>query len=936
MTALVGRDDTLALAADAVAAARGGEGRVLLVLGEAGIGKTALLGEIAARAGAAGMLVLSGRAAEHERELPFGLATDALDDHAATIHPRRLESLGATREAELAAVLPSVAQHVAPAVASPAERFRYHHSLRALLELLAREKPVALLLDDVHWADDASIELLLHLLRRPPRAPHLLVIAARRIEPAPRLLDALRAARAGETVFLGPLDAEASEALLASVPDPARRERLAQEANGNPLFLTELARVAGDPDAPLPPTLLAAVGQELAALPPDARTLLDGAAVAGDPFDPELAAQAARRDDDGLAGLDALVAADLIRPEGASRRFRFRHPLLRRATYDTAPPAWRLAAHERAARALGARGAPAAARAFHLAQAAKPGDDEAVGVLVEAAGAAMATSPATAAHWYRAALALLPADARGRRAELLGPLGLALGFAGRLEEARGALEEVLALVPAGDPGRPLLASLRAMLDNLMGRHAAARRELEAALAEAPDGPARLPLETALATTATFSFDGATMRRHAERALALAGDDEALAGARILADALAGIGALWEADPDAAAAHTDRALAAFDAAADEALLAWPNAPWALGYGLLLLDRLAEGLPVASRGLDVITRAHAGHMLAPLALLRAMMATNALELGDATHWVDVGEETARLGGMGYQLQWALWLRAGLATVRGDRVESRRLDAESRPLVEALPHDDLIRPTGLCNLAAQRADDDPERCIEEMVAAAGFELEGLDVTWSSWLRLVLVRAGLALGRREDAERWARATEDVAARHGLPIGAARGVTARAELALDAGDADGAVALLPPAIAEFEAYGFRIDALPARILLGRALAAAGDAEAARAVLDAVVAESEERGAWRFRDAAAAELRRLGVRLRPGMGPRGEREELTQREHEIAALVVDGRSNKQVAAALFLSEKTVEAHLSRAYAKLGVKTRRELAAAWQR
>ena len=119
------------------------------------------------RAEAAGLLVLDGRAAEHERDVPFGLVIDALDDHVATLHPRRIESVGA----DLAAVLPSAAASAGAAPAAPGagERFRCHRALRALIEMLGRERPVALLLDDLHWADDASIELVL-APAPPPRA----------------------------------------------------------------------------------------------------------------------------------------------------------------------------------------------------------------------------------------------------------------------------------------------------------------------------------------------------------------------------------------------------------------------------------------------------------------------------------------------------------------------------------------------------------------------------------------------------------------------------------------------------------------------------------------------------------------------------------------------------------------------------------------------
>src|SRR3954452_3684846 len=217
---LLGRDRELAAAATAVAAVGSGESRSVGLLGEAGIGKSALLGAIAERGRDGGLLVLGARAAEHERDVPFGLVIDALDDHVATLHPRRIEALGP----DLGAVLPAASTDTPrPAGAGAAERFRYHRALRALLEMLARERPVALLLDDLHWADEGSLELVLHLLRRPPRAPHLLAVALRPVDAATRRLDAARSTLGFTELPLPPLTRAESLALLAAVPDPARR-----------------------------------------------------------------------------------------------------------------------------------------------------------------------------------------------------------------------------------------------------------------------------------------------------------------------------------------------------------------------------------------------------------------------------------------------------------------------------------------------------------------------------------------------------------------------------------------------------------------------------------------------------------------------------------------------------------------------------------------
>ena len=940
---LLGREAELDLCGSAVAAAAGGDARVLAVLGQAGIGKSALLGVVRERAESTGMLVLEGRAAEHERDVPFGLAIDALDDHVAGLHPRRLESLGEDRERELAAVLPAVARHAEAAeTAGAAERYRYHRALRALIELLAAERPVALLLDDVHWADGASLEWILHLVRRPARAAHLLVVALRPVDPAPRLLDALRGSPGAEHLELGPLPDAAARELLAPVHDDVLSSRLIEEAGGNPLYLRELALVAAEPGMPLPPTLMAAVQQEVAALPPASRALIDGAAVAGDPFDPELAARAAGLEEDALVPLDRLVAADLVRPTGTARGFRFRHPVVRRAVYDAAPPAWRLAAHERAADALEERGAPTPARAYHVEQAARPGDDAAVELLVRAAVESADTSPATAAHWYGAALRLLPAEDAERRAGLLAPMALALAGAGRLPEARDAFLESSELLPEDSPIRLLLLAGCVSMENVLGRYAEARQRLERALAALPaEAPleAKAMLEAQLALAATFPADAPAMRVWSQRALQTAAESgaersPALAGAALLARGLAAIGALWDGDGRAAREHGERAEDEFGAAPDEVIVLCSESAWAIGQALLFLERVEASVAVTRRGLAVARAARLGHILTPLTSLLSMALTDALEVPESKALAETAEETSRLQGLDYQLQWALWLRAGMAWVQGDTAEVRRVEAECRPLLEALAPDDVFGPIGLCNLAAYRAGEDPAGAIRDMIAAAGPELDYGDPTWSGWLLLMLVRAALAIGDMDEAERFADVIERRATEHELPIGLSRVGSARAEIALAAGDAETAATLALEAAAEQERLGSMLDALPSRLCAGRALAALDRRDEAEAELRGVAEEAARREAWRFRDEAASDLRRLGVRLKAAAGRGGD--ELTEREREIAALVAEGRSNKQVAAALFLSEKTIEHHLSRVYGKLGVRSRTELAAAFAR
>jgi DNA-binding NarL/FixJ family response regulator len=927
---LVGRETELAAAARAVADVKQGSSRALGVFGEAGIGKSALLAAVRDLSQDEGMLVLAARAAEHERDVPFGVAVDALDDHVAAMHPRRVASLGT----DLGAVLPAAAARStsqAQSDAGASERFRYHRALRSLLELLGREQPVVLMLDDLHWADDASVEFVLHLLRRPPRGAHLLAFALRPVDPAPRLLDAARHAPGLTHVSLLPLEHEASLVLLRELADPAMRERVAREAAGNPLFLAELARAARQPTGSLPPTLVAAVRLEVDALESCPRTLLEGAAVCGDPFDPELAGAAADQEmSEALAALDQLVAADLVHPTGDGRGFRFRHPLVRRAVYDTIPPTWRLGAHERAATALGARGASASVRAYHVEQYARPGDDGAIALLAEAAAAAADTSPATAARWYDAAHRLLPEGDHERSVGLLAPMALALANAGRLEASRNALAEVIDVLPGEPtPQRLALVAACAAIEGVLGHHGDARRRLLDALQDAP-AEARAGLALEMAVGAFWRGHAADMREWATRAEDVARGDPVV---RVSAGGLGALGALWQGDADTAYSSLDSAAGLFASVDDTALAARLDCARDLGVMELHAERFADAAATGARGAAIARRTRQGHALVPLVIVRAMAFVNLLDLDAAVREGESAEEGARLQGVPHLLQYALWELALVRHLRGETLEAERAVGEFSELVPHLEPSDLTR-TGSCTVAALSVDEDPERCISEMQRVAGSRIEDANPTWSTWLLLVLTRAGVASGRLDEAAAWAdRATRQAAALR-LPAGAVRGACARGEVLLARDQ--------PAAAADVAAYavagGIRVDAprdtVDARLLAGRALAAAGHRDEAVQSLKRAAGDAASGCGFRMRDEAALQLRALGEGLpaetrRVASGGNGE---LSPREREVADLVALGRSNKQVAATLFLSDRTVEYHLSAVYRKLGVRSRTELAA----
>jgi predicted ATPase len=200
---LVGRAAELGALERAMAELERGPGAVALV-GEPGIGKTRLLAELGARADDQGLIVLSGSASELERELPFWIFVDALDEYVQGLDPRRLRSIPEDTLAELSHVLPSLpAPEEGPPPAMQDERYRTHRAVCHLLEALAATKPLVLLLDDLHWADSGSIELLGALLRRPPSAPVLIAMAMRPHQLSDRLFGAIeRAHREGSLTQL--------------------------------------------------------------------------------------------------------------------------------------------------------------------------------------------------------------------------------------------------------------------------------------------------------------------------------------------------------------------------------------------------------------------------------------------------------------------------------------------------------------------------------------------------------------------------------------------------------------------------------------------------------------------------------------------------------------------------------------------------------------
>ena len=946
---LVGRRDELLAFERTLADVEREEARALGLRGEPGIGKSRLLAELGGRARDRGLLVLAGRAAELERDLTFAVLQDALAplvNEEATA--RAVSEVEEAQLRELAAVLPPTGPlaEVEPALVS-GERHRVARSVRALLERVAADRPVALLLDDVHWADPASVDVLALLLHRPPRGRVLMALAARAGR-ARELESGLAAAQqngTGEILELGPLPPEVVKDLL---PEAGRatRERLYRESGGNPFYLQELARGGGSgPDdggraglVGVPRAVRAALARELAALPDDARQVLEGAAVVGDPFELELAALVAAVEEEvALASLDELLAAELVRPTKQPRRFRFRHPLVRRAVYEEAGGGWRLGAHARAAEALAARGATPARRAHHVERAARPGDLAALDLLAAAAEEAAPSAPATAAGWYEAALRLLPDGPEyvDRRMALLGAQGRALVSAGRPAEARGVLRRLLAMLPGAAAERvrvvEALADLEAQwLDDREEAGRLLRAEREALGDREPGLAAVLTFAMARQRAAGGEHEAAEGLAENARAAARAAGDGALEAAAAATVADAAHCRLRRDDP-AALAAVDRKIADAGALVDG--LADEEAAERLQMFLWLFTaRFFTGdFPgaheAAERGLR-LARGTGQGLLAPVFLCRGMVDWEMGRPEGAEEDQEEALESALVSGNSHLVFWAS-VGLGLIALARGRTEAALAHGQAAwDAVGVVPYSQA----GYSVADVRLARGDPRGALQALETFGGVNpalwtldrLRALDV---------LVRVLLALDRVDEAAEWAeRAPAEGGGRRAGVFGAII-AHAQARVLLAQGDAPGAARVALEGAAAGDGGYAPLWGARCRTLAGEALAAGGRAEDGRGELRRAAAELESFGAWGYRAAALRVLRRLGDRPRVAIpGPAGRSGDdrlaaLTPREREVAVLVGDGNTNAQIAAQLHLSERTVEKHVSSLLARLGLGSR---------
>jgi DNA-binding CsgD family transcriptional regulator len=954
---LVGRADELDSLELALAELDRGEPAALALVGEPGIGKTRMLAELAERAEGRGHLVLSGSGSELESDVPFWVFVDALDEYLRALDPAQIQSLEDDVRAELAQVFPAIQTSGSGVPGLQNERYRTHRAVRALLEGLAGTKPLVLVLDDFHWADSGSTELLGALLHRPPAAAVLLAIAMRtRLVPERLSVSLERAGRAGglTRLELGALSAHDAHELLGADGNGAVVSALYEESGGNPFYLEQLMRAVGRSgsqvsaasesislaEVQVPPTVVAALAQELGALTEGARLVIQGAAVAGDPFEPELAAAAAATDEPAaIDALDELLRVDLVRPTDVPRRFRFRHPLVRRAVYESTPGGWRLSAHERTAAALTERGAPVAARAHHVELSARPGDADAVAVLREAGEAAAQRAPATAARWFESALRLVSDNvAPEERVELLLARAGSLAATGHFADSHSALLESIALAPADAVAlRVRLTVACAGVEHLLGLAEQARARLETALEtlEDSDSAEAVALQIELAIAGLYRADFADMTTWSDRAVTAATSlqDHALTAAALAVRACA-----------AALAGTAEAQAQCDEAA-QLVDRMPDDELARRLDALVYLMTAEGYldrfePSGRHGLRAMTIGRATGQGDLFPVLFAMLGTSLWihgRVAESIELLDGAVEAARLVDSDFSLGMSLLNRAMAALAEGDLETALATAEESAELASRLGTSPISAWSSVALAAVVLETGDAARAADLMVASAG----GDDLTligggWRARCLELLTRCYLAAGKRAEAERAAEAARACAETVKLPMAAAMSRLAAAALDLDAGVPASAATHALDAAAILEEAGDAIDAAASRLVAGRSLAQAGEPDAAAAELERARAAYVSFGSARHRAEAERELRKLGMRIHRrtahGTGDSGLAA-LTERELELARLVVDRKTNPQIAAELFLSQKTVETHLRNIFRKVGVANRVELARA---
>jgi DNA-binding CsgD family transcriptional regulator len=930
---LLERESELIALDQALGAAVEGRGSVVAIEGPPGIGKSSLVTRCVERARERDMYTLSVRATELERSYPYGIVRQTADSVALDKTPEERSALftGAARLA-----LPILDPASVEDADTPELMYQRLHGLYWLTANLARERPLLITIDDAQWADEASMAAERFLSLRIADLPMVLLLAVRTADVGQLAvpLAEILADPATTSIRPGPLSPEGAgqriEALLGS-SDPAFAAACHHATGGNPFLLEQLvsevraegieptAASAGGVASLGPDTVRASVLLRLERLPVAGAPVARALAVLGehDVSIRDVATMAEVPEDEAAEALAALERAGLV---AGAPSLRFTHPILRAAIEDDMPVVERSRAHEQAARLLRDRDADPVAVAAHLLLC-EPGQGAwAVAALRNAARRGVALGdPASAVRYLERAVTERPDD--DELGELLFELGLAAAHAGDPEAAQH-LERA---AEAGGVTRLRALHWTAVLHLVAGRAASAADVLEKALRDVPEeSPAAEPLiETLLAA----GMESTSVRRRlgdlTDHLTAPPGtprtDFE-----RFTLITLAFRAVVEQADAAKATELIRRALGIEEHGYYESVMRASVGRPMIAFVLALVDQLDEAEALLDRlvraARDYGDRSAVGVFSAERSWIRLRAGAVEGAEADAAEALRIARDATRARGHAP-------VAAASAVLAG--LERERPLGELEAVLRALP------PAGDSDTVVQ---DDLRLAESALLLAGGDPRAAADValaldrehSWGCHCPSLLPwrsAAALALAQLEESEQALAVARDEL-RLAQELGTPRAV----------GIAQRAVALVGPADERQERLQEAIDTLergPSPLELARAtcdlgadLRRRGERSTARDVLRRAHTLATECGATRLANRARDELGRSGARLmrEPASGVEG----LTPSEVRVAELAAEGLTNREVAQALFVSEKTVETHLGRVYRKLDIKSRHAL------
>jgi DNA-binding CsgD family transcriptional regulator len=902
---LYGRDDERATIGQLLDSARISRSGVLVVRGEAGIGKSALLDD--ARDRADDMHVLAARGVESESELPFAALHQLLRPALSQLDALPVPQAAALRSA------------IGLADGAGHERFLIFSACLSLLSELAEERPVLCLVDDAHWLDAASSDALQFVARRLDAEGIVLLFTAREWEG--------RAFGASDlpSLTLSGLNVKAADALLTHggvEAAPNVRELLLARTHGNALALVELpraltpAQLSGEEPLPdvLPMTrqLEGVFSERIRALPDETRLVLLIAS-ADDSEDIGLVSRAGVRLGAGVAALDAAEQAKLITIHGP--RLEFRHPLIRSAVYGAATSGEQRAAHRALAEALGDDADEADRRAWHLASSTVEPDEEVVKALDEAARRAEERAGHLAAAKALLRAAELSVDSPRQR-RLLVRAASNLSRGGRDEHALAVADQATNVVE--EPGlRAELAHVRELAAVRGGRPRDVVPVLvEAAQDVAPSEPAtamQLLVDAADAVWNAGDRSGYLDITDLAATIELPAGDET---SRMFADSLAGFAAMIRGETAQGVGLLGEVAAWGDATDEPRQVVWASyaAQW-LGdeerFGALIDRAAALARKRGELGIlaDALGMRSGQRVLTQQFEEASIAATEAVQLAR-----DLGAHNLEL--------YPLTALAIVAAVQGrdEEAQSNAATVLEHATANGLPlrASMAVYALALVDLGRARWADALER-LDSLLEGESSSLDPyVGPTFPD-----LIEAAVRASRPEEAaaalprfEAWAG--------HSAPSAQPRLAVCRALLA----EGEEATRHFEDALRLGE-QARPFDFARTRLLYGEHLRRLRRRTDARVHLRAALEAFERFRAEPWAERARTELRASGetARRRDPMTV----DQLTPQELQIARFVAQGLANKEVASQLFLSPRTIDSHLRNVFAKLGIKSRTQLA-----